>query len=121
MEEKSTVELKALINYVALVENINWAKRRLEVLEERHADYYALSHEKADEALMLLAESYPYFSVVYDNDVYSDVVRELLPHTSEALERDEDVTAFMRTIGITREMEAVIKEERIRNKSINKS
>ena len=31
MEEKSIVELKALINYVALVENINWAKRRLEV------------------------------------------------------------------------------------------
>ena len=121
MEEKSTVELKALINYVALVENINWAKRRLEVLEEKLADYYELSHEKADEAMMLLAESYPYFSVVYDNDVYSDIVKELLPHTSEELEKDGKITAFIRTIGITQEMEARINEERIRNKDRHKS
>lgn len=121
MEEKSAVELKELIAYVALVENINWAKRRLEVLEEKHADYYELSHEKANEAMMLLAESYPYFSVVYDNDVYSDVVKELLPHTSEELEKDGEVTAFMRTIGITQEMEAVIKERRVKSQEINES
>ena len=78
MEKRDEVTIKQLVDYLALIENISWAKRRLEKLEEEQTLYKDLIQENADELIRLLAESYAYYSVVYDNDLYCEAASEML-------------------------------------------
>ena len=113
MEKRDEVTIKQLVDYLALKENISWAKRRLEKLEEEQTLYKDLIQENADELIRLLAESYAYYSVVYDNDLYCEAASEMLAFSSDALEKDDKIQEFIRAIGITQE-----DEERLRSEGI---
>jgi len=112
MAKHDDVTVKHLIDYLALVENIAWARRRLAKFEQDQAGYVDLIQENADELMRLLSESYTYYSVVYDNDIYREVTREILAYTSEALEKDEKVKSFIQAVGITQEEEDQIRDQR---------
>lgn len=114
MVKHDDVTVKHLIDYLALIENIAWARRRLEKLEEDQSYYFDLIRENADELMRLLSETYAYYSVVYDNDIFCEVTRQILAFTSDALEKDEKVKTFIQAVGITQE-----EEDQIRNQALS--